>query len=193
MQAVADDLGVDRKAINHHVSDRETLLWLTALSALAERVEGFRLSPEADWRAGCRAYAHALADGMVAAAEFAGYVRIDQSLVARVADQTERLAALLEEAGFTIEDCVRILAQIGSFCAAYAQDVIFNRLQGRRPRFDALRASLAEDADFEQHPRLARIVGAGIDTYDRRQLDLTIDTFVEGTAVLHRRRTIGER
>jgi len=28
MQAVADRLGVDRKAVNHHVSDRETLIRL---------------------------------------------------------------------------------------------------------------------------------------------------------------------
>lgn len=41
MQAVADVLGVDRKAVNHHVSDRETLLGLVAVDAFSEH---FRLS-----------------------------------------------------------------------------------------------------------------------------------------------------
>ena len=45
MQAVADSLGVDRKSLNYHVGDRETLLGLMATAVL--KAEFYRHSPTA--------------------------------------------------------------------------------------------------------------------------------------------------
>lgn len=65
MQAVADALGVTRKALHYYVGDREGLLTLVVLDLFEREVGGVELPVDEDWRAVLRAYAIAFRDGLI--------------------------------------------------------------------------------------------------------------------------------
>jgi len=183
MQAVADDLGVDRKAINHHVRDLASLLRLAALDAFAEGSDGYSISADATWQDAVRAYAHALVEGMIAAADFSEHLRPDAALITKFVAPTEVLVGRLYDAGFTDEETVRTLAMLSNLCIAHGRDVVYVTGGGAPPRPAMLREGLAA-VPPETYPNLARLAAAGIDTYDRTQLDLSIETLIAGTQAL---------
>ncbi|GEB95603.1 hypothetical protein [Microbacterium lacticum] len=57
MQEVANALGVDRKALNHHVTDRESLLELLAIDAFRTRFAEADVDLGDTWQDACRTYA----------------------------------------------------------------------------------------------------------------------------------------
>jgi AcrR family transcriptional regulator len=179
MQALADQLGVDRKALNHHVSDRDTLLGLVALDSFAATFSGFDLTAHSDWRDACRAYAYGITESVVAAGALAGHLRLDDALATRVLETTEVVLAKLVQAGFDDATAVRLLALLSNICLSFARDVTFLSRSGQRPRPLLLRESLTahEPAVFEN---LARIAADPVDTYSREQLELSIRVFLLG-------------
>ena len=60
MQAVAVALGVDPKALNYHVGDREGLRGLVALDVFESELGRVELPADGDWRVVTRSYAAAL-------------------------------------------------------------------------------------------------------------------------------------
>ncbi|MFF7647186.1 TetR/AcrR family transcriptional regulator [Streptomyces canus] len=180
MQAVANKLGVDRKAVHHYVSDRESLLKLMALDAFAERSATVEIPEEASWQEACRTYAAAFTDSLIAAGVLADHLMPDESLYARFVEQVEAIAKKLGQAGFDDEAAVRCLALLTNLCWAYARDVIHVAHSGERLR-PRLTRQLVEGRDPEAFENLARIVERGIDTYDRAQLELSIEVFIRGS------------
>jgi AcrR family transcriptional regulator len=65
MQAVADALGVTRKALHYYVGHREGLLTLVMLDLFEREVGSVELPAGDDWRAVLRAYAIAFRDGLI--------------------------------------------------------------------------------------------------------------------------------
>jgi AcrR family transcriptional regulator len=192
MQAVADELGVDRKAVNHHVTDRDSLLELVALDSFTA---GFAALPiTGQWQEACRAYARGFTDSVIAIGVLAGHLRLGPAqgakgakgakgaqgaLATRFLAPTEAVLAKLIEAGLDDETAVRSLALLTNICLGYARDAIAFR-NGERPRPSQLRSALHE-TDAGAFTNLARIAASPIDTYDERQLDLSIEVFLRGT------------
>ncbi|MFJ9562802.1 hypothetical protein ACIRQQ_22490 [Streptomyces fuscichromogenes] len=179
MQAVADKLGVDRKAVNHHVSDRESLLRLLALDALARGSSAVVIPAEASWQEACRLYATAFTESLIAAGVLTEHLMPDDSLYAPFVGPAEALAEKLTEAGFGDEGAVRSLALLVNLCWAHARDVIHVARSGERLR-PRLTRELVEGHDPGTFENLARIVEHGVDTYDDRQLALAVEVFVHG-------------
>lgn len=179
MQAVADELGVDRKAINHHVTDRETLLRLVALDALSDSTSAVDIPAGSDWQEACRSYALAITDHAIAADALADHLRSDSSMLTRFVEPTETVLRKLSEAGFDDEAAVRSLALLTNICVAYARDVVHAARSGARPRRVLIHEAL-NGRDEREFENLARIVAARIDTYDRRQLEISIEVFLRG-------------
>jgi AcrR family transcriptional regulator len=183
MQAVADKLGVDRKAVNHHVSDRESLLRLVALDAFSQGSSAVDIPVDASWQEACRIYAVAFADSVIATDALAEHLMPDGSLYTQFAEPAEAIAKKLTEAGLDDETTVRSLALLTNICWAYARDALFVSRGGERIRPRLTREAI-EGRGQQVLENLARIVEREVDTYDRRQLDVSIEVFLHGTEAL---------
>ncbi|MGW6769652.1 TetR/AcrR family transcriptional regulator C-terminal domain-containing protein [Streptomyces sp. NPDC055037] len=178
VQAVADRLGVDRKAISHHVGTREHLLSLAALDLFAASVAALRIDVSGDWRAACRSYALGLADSLVAIGPFAGYLPRRNPLGDHMMGLTQVIVRKLCRAGFADEYAQRLLSALTSICLGHARDLA--DLAEGRPSRPALVREAIEGRSQEEYPDLARIVADPVDTYSRVQLEFAVDTFLRG-------------
>ena len=102
MKAVADVLGVDRKALSYHVSDRDTLLGFVAADAVLTAFSEVEIA-EAPWQAVCRAYATGLTESVSAAGKLADHIRLTNATALTFLRPTEVLLGRLIQAGFSDE------------------------------------------------------------------------------------------
>lgn len=191
MQAVADKLGVDRKAVRHHVDDRETLLKLVALDEFAANSPVVDIPADGSWQEACRIYAVALAANVIAVDALAEHLPLANSLLTRFGAPTEAIVKKLMAAGFDDEAALRFLALLSNICIAYAQDAVFVSRSGERPRrIMAGEALKGHEQDLEN---FARLVALGIDTYERKQLEISVEIFIRGVeaVLLPRQETRG--
>ncbi|MFW0785815.1 TetR/AcrR family transcriptional regulator C-terminal domain-containing protein [Gordonia sp. CPCC 206044] len=180
MQALADRLGVDRKAINHHVNDREALLGLVAMDAFAASFSAVAIEQHVQWQAACRTYARGFTDSAIATGTLADRIRLSGPYVTRVLEPTEAVLQKMVSAGFDDESAMRSLSLLTNICLAYARDVVLEFSSGTTsPRALILRSALEErnPVEFET---LARIAELPVTTYDRRQFELGVDIFIAG-------------
>jgi AcrR family transcriptional regulator len=184
MQAVADELGVDRKAVNHHVSDRGTLLQLVAMDAFATSFDAVRIPAGADWRTACRVFAFGIAYSTIAAGPFADYVRLTSAVKGTLLESVDAVMGSLVEAGFDVETGMRSIALLSDIAVTYGRDKIeVSRGRDDIHRHTWLRTALAE-RQGDDLPYAARMVASDIDTYDRKQLEYSVEVFLNGTAQL---------
>ncbi|MEW2491301.1 hypothetical protein [Streptomyces sp. NPDC048411] len=179
MQAVADRLGVDRKAVNHHVPDRASLLRLVAVDAFARNFAPVSIPPECDWREASRIYGRGIATAVAALGPLAGHVRVSRSVDALLLAATEALLAKFVEGGFDLETGLRAVAMLSEMCDAYGQGVAGMERDGGGMRDLWLREVLREHP--EERPRyLLEAAQSVVSTYDARQLELSIEVFIHG-------------
>lgn len=187
MQTLAEHLGVDRKAINHHVNDRETLLGLVAMDAFAESFSAVEIGQYASWEDACRSYAHGFTQSALATGALADRIRLTDASVTNILAPTETLLQKMVTAGFDDEHAMRTLSLLTNICLAHARDVVLEAQSGVSPRATILRGAL-EHRDRADFPTLSRIAALPAHTYDADQLELSIDIFIAGAqSVLDRR------
>jgi AcrR family transcriptional regulator len=189
MQAVADELGVDRKALNHHVNDRDSLLELVAFETFTVHFSAFSIAANGRWQEACRAYALELTASVIALGGLADHLRLGalagtlpSEVGARFLGPTEAVFQKLGEGGFDDEAATRAMALLTTICLGFAADVIASR-HGPRPRPTMLRSTLNR-TDATAFENLTRIAAASIDTYDKKQLEMSIEVFIAGTEAL---------
>jgi TetR/AcrR family transcriptional regulator, tetracycline repressor protein len=185
MQALANALGVDRKAINHHVKDRETLLELVAEKSFSESFSASSLPAGAPWQESCRIYATQLADSAIATGALAEHLRVSDGRLASALEFTETVLERMVNAGFSDEYALRIISALASIGLSHARDVVLQARSGLPARTEIVRRGL-QDRDTERFETLSRIMTLPTTTYDRKQLDLTIDVFLTGAESLLR-------
>lgn len=186
MQALADELGVDRKALNHHVSDRETLLGLVATETFTEAFSGVDIAAHAHWPEACRSYARGFTDSVLTVGVLADRIRLDDPYVTSMLKPTEAVLRKLVEAGFDDATAMRLLALLTNICLAYARDTVITARSGVNPRPFILRKAL-EQRDPAEFEVLNRIAALSESTYDRAQLELSIEIFLFGAEAILRR------
>ncbi|SEG63118.1 Tetracyclin repressor, C-terminal all-alpha domain [Nonomuraea solani] len=186
MQAVADALGVDRKALNHHVNDRETLLAMVAMEAFSDSFSSVEIDGHCRWQDACRAFARAFADSVFAAGNLAEHLRLSDAHVTRVLEPSEAVLKKMVHAGFDDEAAMRSLSLLANICLAYVRDANLASRSGVPPRPVILRKAL-EQRDPHQFETLTRIAALPVTTYDDVQFELGIETFILGTEALRER------
>ncbi|WP_136042362.1 MULTISPECIES: TetR/AcrR family transcriptional regulator C-terminal domain-containing protein [unclassified Microbacterium] len=179
MQALARELGVDRKALNHHVSDRETLLALVAMDAFSETFSAVDIGRHASWQDACRAYALGFIRSAIATGSLADHIRLTDSYVTDVLEPTEAVLTKMVAAGFSDEQAMRSLSLLTNISLGYARDAVLRAKSGVAPRAVILRGAL-ERRDRADYPTLSRIADLPVTTYDDHQLHLSINIFVAG-------------
>src|SRR5699024_425828 len=124
MPAVANTLGVDRKALNHYVHAREYLLSSVASVELGDAFDEPSVPEDADRRALATAFAHSAADGMLAAGLLSDYLRTGSNTAAPFLRASEMLLRSLTDAGLDLDTAIRSVAVINNTCSAYTRDVV---------------------------------------------------------------------
>lgn len=176
MQAVAEELGVDRKTLNYHVSDREGLLELVALDVLAERLPPPAAAPPADWQQALRDFAIGMHDALTQMGTLFEYVRMPLDAGLRPLESTEELLTVLVEAGFDPDDATRAASMLAQVVYVSARDaVLTTRNGGDHPQYQAMRAVLA-DAEPDRMPHVRRLV----DQRQSGQLAFNLDVLIDG-------------
>ncbi|KUI22912.1 TetR family transcriptional regulator [Mycobacterium sp. GA-1285] len=101
MQAVADALGVSRKALHYYVGDREGLLTLVVADLFERELTSVELPDGDDWRAVLRAYTVAFRNGLIQVGAATDFTRLRGIGAAAALALADRVLDALLSAGFT--------------------------------------------------------------------------------------------
>jgi AcrR family transcriptional regulator len=181
MQAVADALGVSRKALHYYVGDREGLLTLVVLDHFERELDRVELPWDDDWRAVLRAYAIAFRDGLVqvgVATDFTRLRGIGASAALALADRV--LDALLS-AGFAPDTARRGLTAASNIAQSAAQTIAAQTASGAH-RHRAQTSEALQNQPEDTYPALRRVLAsAEADDHDAdRQFTFELDLLIAG-------------
>lgn len=167
MQAVADRLGVDRKALHHHVSNREGLLELVASDVFQGHLSNVTISRD-DWRLACKQFAEGVVEALLATGDLSGYFVIDSGSL-RVVSQA---LTTLQLAGFDDQTAQRGLHTLATVAMGNARDRILAARFGEHPQNPEVRRALADE---EGAVGLPALTDSGISVYGSDQLRFDLD------------------
>jgi AcrR family transcriptional regulator len=180
MQAVAAHLGVDRKALNYHVGDREGLLSMVAFEIFETEFSKARLSFGGQWQDVTRSYARALRQAAAKLGPFTQSVRLRGTQgLASLAD-VEVMLEMLNAAGFDTVHSRRILVAISDIALADVLDIELIARNEAHPQVADL-LSVIKDADHESFPVLQQVVAdRQAHPHDDGQFDFHLEAFIAG-------------
>lgn len=187
IQAVADVLGVDRKAVNYHVTNLSGLLELVAVDAFSMNFAEVDLSSTTNWKEACRAYAFALHDSLMTTGALVSYFRFQDPGDYTMLGPADTVMQRLYDAGFNDEQVGNAIILIVNVAMSAARDDVMVGSEGTHPQvpliLDALR-----DAYPRQFPALQRSMSVTPTRapYGPAQLEASIDIVTRGLeSILH--------
>jgi AcrR family transcriptional regulator len=174
LQAVADRLGVDRKAISYYVSGRQELVDLVAAQTIGEELGGLEL-PE-DWQEAIRAWAAATRAVMLREGSMA--LTIDHLPGGGILGSLDTLLQRLIAAGFDEGTAGRALYCLTGTVFAGARDTLLVERHGEHPTLAEV-ARVLGDLPAERLPHLRRLSFAddprkGAEEQARFDIDLVV-------------------
>ncbi|SBS76099.1 Tetracyclin repressor, C-terminal all-alpha domain protein [uncultured Mycobacterium sp.] len=179
MQGVADVLGVDPKALNYHVGDRETLRELVAVDAFTVELSRMAIPHGGDWRDVLRGYAAALREAHVALGVLATYFRLPASSLGAL-EPVERVLRALVDAGFSVDDASHILRLVSELGHAAGREAVFLSQSREHPYVSEVATAL-RSAGADDFPVLRQVVAArDTDADDGQQLEFSLNTIFSG-------------
>ncbi|CAL4859150.1 TetR/AcrR family transcriptional regulator C-terminal domain-containing protein [Microbacterium sp. MM2322] len=178
MQQVADALGVDRKALNHHVTDRESLLEMLAVDAFRRRFASSESDLGTTWQDACRGYARAVTSSLMDIGTWVGHLPFATPDDLAIVEPAEEVASRLREAGFDLETTSRGMHLLMSICQGFAREVVASGYSAQDPQVAHLRDALGSSAGG--YPVLRELVDAAFDNHGEAQLRFNVDAFIAG-------------
>ncbi|MFS0866679.1 hypothetical protein AB3M83_05000 [Microbacterium sp. 179-B 1A2 NHS] len=182
MQQVAAALGVDRKALNHHVTDRDSLLELLAVDAFRRRFAAADFDLGASWQDACRGYARALVASVRDTGAWIGYLRFVGPRDLAVVGPAETVAERMLRAGFDAVTVSRSMHLLVSVCQGFARDAIMAGRAHGHPQIEHLRSAFA--ASDDEYRALRDLVDLRVDNYGDDQLEFDLDAFIAGVEAM---------
>jgi TetR/AcrR family tetracycline transcriptional repressor len=180
MQAVAESLGVDPKALNYHVGDREGLRALVAFDVFASELRSVELPVGGDWRLVVRSYAAALRDAFIQLGVLATSFHLPAASGLGALAPVEQVLRSLVDAGFDVEQAGRALTLITetAYTAGRAAVLVTrNRVHPNVPEV----AGALQRAAREDFPILRQLAGARDGAgQDADQLDFNLAVIIAG-------------
>jgi TetR/AcrR family tetracycline transcriptional repressor len=177
MQAVAEQLGVDRKAINYHVQGRDELLGLVANDAYGAALEHVVLPVTDDWRELLAALAHGLCGALVSTGDLAAHVKINGPGSMGPLRVGETCLAALLRAGFDPLQAGRATYLVVKVAHAAARDQLIRRT-AELPETAAMQAAL--DARPSNDFVALRAVTGAAHAPDFSDLDFDVTVVIAG-------------
>lgn len=157
MQAVADILGVHRKSLNYHVSDRQGLLELVAFDAFDAGFRTVDVPELEDWRELVRRFAESVLETLVRVGALIPYVRFDGTAGLSALAVVERIIEVLIGAGLRPGEAGRTLQLIASIAHTAARAILTADDDPIDPQAVEVRRRLAGNTEF---PLLRAIAGS---------------------------------
>jgi TetR/AcrR family transcriptional regulator, tetracycline repressor protein len=183
MQAVADELGVDRKALNYHVTDRQGLMRLVAADVFESSFTSAfhdHLATAEDWEATLSAWAHAVRDGLVATGSLTNYYRI-RSENPSIFEPAELVLQRMIGAGFEAATAGRALVFATTFSMGVGRDMVMESQLGEHPQGPEVRRVLGE-GDAAEFGALRQMIDANVNgPHDiQAQFEFDLGVFLDG-------------
>lgn len=179
MKAIADTLGVSRKALHYHVGDKEGLLNLVVADLFESELANIDL-PDADWRIVLRAWAHAFRDGVLQVGVPATYVPLHGMAGMTAIRLTEGVVQSLFGAGFDETLARRGLTVISNVAMTHANIALVKaQHQGMYPQEAALTDVLGQSS-AAQFPALRRILAFVQNEAGDEQFEFELDLAIAG-------------
>ncbi|MFT4212288.1 MAG: TetR/AcrR family transcriptional regulator C-terminal domain-containing protein [Microbacterium sp.] len=182
MQSLADALGVDRKALHHHVPGRDGLMELLATDAFAREFARIRIAPDADWQDACRTYAAGTRRALVASGSLALQFHTASDVAVAAIRPAEAVIERMVAAGFDEVSAGRALLMLTTIAGGFARDEIMSAGSGGHPQVAEFRELMAA-----QHPAgldvLRRLDANGFEAFSDEQFVFDVEVFLAGIAV----------
>ncbi len=188
MQAVADKLGVDRKALNYHVTDRDGLLKLLAVNAFErtsaetfkDYFESSGITPDDDWRVAIRIWATTVRDSMVATGIVSHVFSLGEDNIS-VLRPAEIVLQQMLSAGFDVVTAGRGLTFVTNFAMGVGRDILLEKA-GEHPQAAEVRTLLELGGDTTGYEAFLELAKTGINGPDDigDQFDFEVDVFIAG-------------
>ncbi|MGV9408767.1 TetR/AcrR family transcriptional regulator C-terminal domain-containing protein [Nocardia sp. NPDC003693] len=124
MQAVATALGVDRKALNYYVSDRDGLLELVALDAFQSAFRRVDPPRDPDWRTMVRSCAEAMREAFISVGVLISHARFEGMTDTTALGSIEQTLHGLVEAGLDIDDAGRVITLMSRLARSAAHETL---------------------------------------------------------------------
>ena len=183
MQKVADVLGVDPKALNYHVKDRDGLRLLVVLDVFESELRRVKI-PGGDWRDVVRAYVLALREATIKLGALAVAIHLPGSQGLGALGPVESVLQALVGAGLDIEEAGHALALITELAYVAGRDAL---RQAENPIDQdisgistALRSVAADDFPVLRQVVAARAHAGADHGYLEGQLEFSIDLVIAG-------------
>jgi AcrR family transcriptional regulator len=174
LQAVADRLGVDRKALSYHLAGRQELIDLVATQTISQELGGLELPLE--WDAAIYSWAEATRRAMLREGSMA--LVIDHLPGAGILTSIDALLQRLLDAGFDEITAGRALYCLTGIVFSGARDTLLVERHGEHPTMAEI-ASILGDLPGDALPHLRRVPLArdplrGAEDQSRFDIDLVV-------------------
>lgn len=177
MQAVADALGVSRKALHYYVGDRQGLLSLVVVDRFETELARVELPADGDWQSVLRSYAHSFREGLVQVGVTVDHTPLRGAGATAALTLAERVLDVMLTAGFTPDDARRGLTALANIAMTAAQSTI--RSAAGQHDYGAETVAALEDAGNDNYPALRRAL-AGAPSADADQFEFELTVVIAG-------------
>jgi TetR/AcrR family transcriptional regulator, tetracycline repressor protein len=181
MQAVADALGVSRKALHYYVGDRQGLLSLVVVERFEAELARVELPAHGDWQSVLRSYAHAFRDGLIEVGVSLDHTPLRGAGATAALTLAERVLDVMLTAGFSPDDARRGLTALANVAQAAAQSTI--RAAAGQHDYGAETVAALANAGDEGYPALRRALADASPT-DGEQFDFELTVIIAGLETL---------
>jgi AcrR family transcriptional regulator len=158
MQALAEEIGVDRKTLHYHVDNRASLLRMVAADAFRDSVTSHDFVVHRDWHKALEAFAVITRDAVVAAGAWASYVRFETEDDLEAVRPAEAATTALVEAGLREADAGDVVRLVAELAFASARNPGPRDGAGAHPQNPVLEHAL-EQAPEGQFALTRRLLG----------------------------------
>lgn len=179
MQAVADALGVDRKALHRYVGDKDGLLELVVADLFDAELKRIELPSGIRWQELLRVYATAIRDGIIRSGSVQTHYRLSGPGGPASLALAERVLHALVEAGFDLEDAGAILTFIGDIAFSAARNAIISAEARQHPQAPEVAHALST-LPVTQFPLLREVTGIQRTRASERDFDLDLRVLIAG-------------
>jgi AcrR family transcriptional regulator len=177
---VADALGVDPKALNYHVGDREGLRQLVALDVFEAELGGVVIPAGGDWREAVRSYVLAFRAAIIKLGVLAESLHLPGPQGLGTLEPVERVLQALVDGGLDVDTAGRTMTLLTDMAYAAARDELRSADNPVHPDVPGITTALKSAADNE-FPVLRQVVAACVESVpDTGQLEFNLSLVIAG-------------
>ncbi len=183
MQAVADKLGVDRKALHYHVRDVRSLRALVAREVYGSELAKLELHPGADWRDLMRSFASGMRVAFLSTGVLTSHVTFPLGGEPAALVSADTVLQALLGAGFGPSEARRALLGLSQLAIAAARDEMLagdERVHPQSRELARVLAGLPED----KLVALRAVVAHDVPVVSELDFGFDVDVFIAGLAQL---------